>query len=168
MSKVTSLQTYDEPIRVNKRIYKISNEYIVKLISSKSLLAKEDIFYEIKIARISHSMGIPVAEPIICDYVKIYGKIQMGFIMEYVAGIEGSNEEYNKFKHPDTDLQLSNQLYEVERTKAFNLGILIVEPQWILTNDKKIKFIDVAKWQYRGLEYPFKKISENFKDYTEI
>ena len=100
MSKVTSLQTYDEPIRVNKRIYKISNEYIVKLISSKSLLAKEDIFYEIKIARISHSMGIPVAEPIICDYVKIYGKIQMGFIMEYVAGIEGSNEEYNKFKHP--------------------------------------------------------------------
>jgi|10_taG_2_1085330.scaffolds.fasta_scaffold06627_2 hypothetical protein len=156
MSKVTSLQIYDEPIRIAKRIYKISDKYVIKFISLKPESAKEDIFYEIQVARISHSMGIPIAEPIVCDYAKVDGEIKVGFIMEYVDGIEGRQVTNDRIlATSDKNLQLGNQLSDVEIKKAKKLGITIVEPQWILIDDKKIKFIDVAKWQYRGLEYPF-------------
>ena len=95
MSKVTLLQKYEEPIFIASQsegqVYKISDKYVVKVPTRERY--KEDMFHEIKIARLLYSLGFPVPEPITIDYVNVRdNKVELGYIMEYIDGISWDDQ----------------------------------------------------------------------------
>ena len=151
MSEITSLQIYDKPILLETAsegwIYRISNKYAVKVAAREKY--NQDMFHEIKIARLLYSLGISVPEPITCDYVRVDGEIKMGFIMEYIDGISWEDKSISK----DDRLYITHNLVHKE-TKLYSergFSWKIDNPQWIFTKDKKIKLIDFTKWKYKGL-----------------
>ena len=155
MTKITLLQSYDNPILLGSGsegwIYRISNKYVVKVAAREKY--NQDMFHEIKIARLLYSLGISVPEPITCDYVRvpsepIDGEIKMGFIMEYIDGISWEDKSISK-----GDNILAHNLVhkEIKLYSERGFSWKVDNPQWIFTKDKKIKLIDFTKWKYKGL-----------------
>ena len=155
----SNLQTYDKPIELGKsldghrsrRAFRISDEYVAKLgieketVSNQKLLDYKfygDIFHEFKIAKLLYTNGISIPKPITCDYVNINGKLQMGFIMEYIDGISFDETENTEL------LELAEKmvLKEEKKVEKLNLFSNFTGPQWILTNKNEIKLIDFEKW----------------------
>ena len=156
MSKITLLQSYDDPIFISSEsegyVYRISYKYVVKVPARERY--KKDMLHEIKIARLLYSFGISVPEPITCDYVKINGEIQRGYIMEYIEGISDIDKDSVPWPVWRKTLETSKKLVKIEMEKSKKLGFSIPkeEPQWILSNDKKIKLIDFTQWKYEGFK----------------
>ena len=150
MSKITLLQSYDDPIFISSEsegyVYRISYKYVVKVPAREKY--KKDMLHEIKIARLLYSFGISVPEPITCDYVKIDGEIQRGYIMEYIEGISWNDQSMSEEVKVVPD-----RLSLTEVKNAFKLGFTNtgLARQWIFTKDKKIKLIDFTSWKYKGL-----------------
>ena len=162
----SNLQTYDKPIELGKsldghrsrRAFRISDKYVAKLgLERESILNQKlldykyygDIFNEIKIARLLYANGISIPEPITCDYVNINGKLQIGFIMEYIEGISFDETENTEL------LELAEKLILKEEVKIKELNLFTdftgcspgsSGPQWILSNENEIKLIDFEKW----------------------
>jgi len=151
MSKISSLQTYDKPILLENAkssegwIYKISDKYVVKVAARERY--NQDMFHEIKMTRLLYSFGISVPEPITCDYVNVRDKVEIGYIMEYVEGIDWHDKSISK-----KDNILAHNLVHKEMHLCYGRGFSckVENPQWIFTKDKKIKLIDFTKWQYKG------------------
>jgi len=155
----SNLQTYDKPIELGKsldghrsrRAFRISDEYVAKLgvgretVSNQKLLDYKyygDILHEFKVAKLLYTNGISIPKPITCDYVSINGKLQMGFIMEYIEGVS-----FDETKNTEL-LELAEKLVlkEEEKIEKLNLFFNFTGPQWILTNENEIKLIDFEKW----------------------
>ena len=155
----SNLQTYDEPIELGKsldghrshRTFRISDKYVAKLgleresIFNQKLLDYKyygDILHEFKVAKLLYTNGISIPKPITCDYVSINGKLQMGFIMEYIEGVS-----FDETKNTEL-LELAEKLVlkEEEKIEKLNLFFNFTGPQWILTNENEIKLIDFEKW----------------------
>jgi RIO-like serine/threonine protein kinase len=153
MSKITPLQIYTEPIFIEGHsegwVYRISDKYVVKVPAPDELVKyTTHMFYEIKIARLLYSFGIPVPEPITCDYVNVRDKVEIGYIMEYVEGISW----YDKSISKKDNILAHNLLHrELKLTSSLGFSLHNEEAQWILTKDKKIKLIDFTNWKYKGL-----------------
>jgi predicted Ser/Thr protein kinase len=155
----SNLQTYDKPIELGKsldghrsrRAFRISDEYVAKLgvgketVSNQKLLDYKyygNILHEFKVAKLLYTNGISIPKPITCDYVNINGKLQMGFIMEYIEGIS-----FDETKNKEL-LELAKKmvLKEEKKIEKLNLFSNFTGPQWILTNKNEIKLIDFEKW----------------------
>ena len=161
----SNLQTYDKPIELGKsldghrshRAFRISDEYVAKLgigketVSNQKLLDYKyygDILHEFKVAKLLYTNGISIPKPITCDYVNINGKLQMGFIMEYIDGISFDETENTEL------LELAEKLILKEEVKIKELNLFTdftgspgsSGPQWILSNENEIKLIDFEKW----------------------
>ena len=120
MSKVTLLQKYEEPIFIASQsegqVYKISDKYVVKVPTRERY--KEDMFHEIKIARLLYSLGFPVPEPITIDYVNVRdNKVELGYIMEYIDGISIFDEDISI-----EDKIVAHNLLHRETKKLFRKG----------------------------------------------
>ena len=151
--KQTSFQTYENPICIGEsgdgvhRTFRISDKYVAKLHRDNREHPRckhyGDVFYEIKLARLLYANGISIPEPITCSYVKVNGKLQMAFIMEYIEGTS-----FNLTDDKET-IELGEKLAAEEAEKINKLGIFTNTsgPQWILTNEKEIKLIDFEKWE---------------------
>ena len=169
MMNKSNLQTYDEPIELGKsldghrshRAFRISDEYVAKLgigketVSNQKLLDYKyygDIFHEFKVAKLLYTNGISIPKPITCDYININGKLQMGFIMEYIDGISFDETENSEL------LELAEKLILKEEVKIKELNLFTdftgcspgsSGPQWILNNENEIKLIDFEKWEIK-------------------
>ena len=150
MTKITLLQSYDNPILLGSGsegwIYRISNKYVVKVAAREKY--NQDMFHEIKIARLLYSLGISVPEPITCDYVNVRGKDEIGYIMEYIDGISWDD---NNISEEDNVLAHNLVHKEIKLYSERGFSWKVDNPQWIFTKDKKIKLIDFTKWKYKGL-----------------
>ena len=134
---ITSFQIYKVPILVIEHgegtIYKISDIHCVKVPTGNSY--KKNMFHEIKIARLLYSLGISVPEPIMCDYVNVRDKVEIGYIMEYVEGISWHDKSISK----KDNILAHNLLHrELKLTSSLGFSLHNEEAQWILTKDKKI------------------------------
>ena len=152
---ITSFQIYKVPILVIEHgegtIYKISDIHCVKVPTGNSY--KKNMFHEIKIARLLYSLGISVPEPIMCDYVNVRDKVEIGYIMEYIDGITNSihGEKTDEFTDYQWKLATDLSLLEVKKAKKLGFSWVVDNPEWIFTKDKEIKLIDFTKWNYKGL-----------------
>ena len=161
----SNLQTYDKPIELGKsldghrsrRAFRISDKYVAKLgleresIFNQKLLDYKhygDILHEFKVAKLLYTNGISIPKPITCDYVNINGKLQIGFIMEYIEGTSFDETENIEL------LELAEKLVLEEEAKIKKLNLFTdftgspgsSGPQWILSNKNEIKLIDFEKW----------------------
>ena len=151
MSKITLLQKYEKPIFIASQsegqVYKISDKYVVKVPCSERY--KEDMFHEIKIARLLYSLGFPVPEPITIDYVNVRdNKVELGYIMEYIDGISIFNEDISK-----EDKIVAHNLLHRETKKLFRKGFtsMVHAVECIFTKEGDIKLIDFSQFQYKEL-----------------
>jgi len=150
MSKITPLQVYTNPILLHTHsegwIYRISDNHVVKVAARKKY--NQDMFHEIKMARLLYSFGISVPEPITCDFVNVRDIVEIGYIMEYVEGISWDDNNIS-----EEDKVLVKNLLNQELKLMSNLGFSLQgdAKQWIFTKDKKIKLIDFTSWKYKGL-----------------
>ena len=148
MSKVTLLQKYEEPIFIASQsegqVYKISDKYVVKVPTRK-----EDMFHEIKIARLLYSLGFPVPEPITIDYVNVRdNKVELGYIMEYIDGISIFDEDISI-----EDKIVAHNLLHRETKRLFRKGFTSMVPavECILKPNGEIRLIDFSQFQYKEL-----------------
>ena len=151
MSKVTLLQKYEEPILLDTGsegwIYKISDKYVVKVPIRERY--KEDMFHEIKIARLLYSLEFPVPEPITIDYVNVRdNKVELGYIMEYIDGISIFNGDISI-----EDKIVAHNLLHRETKRLFRKGFTSMVPavECILKPNGEIRLIDFSQFQYKEL-----------------
>ena len=148
MSKLSVLQEYKNPIFIARHsegeVHKISDKYVVKVAMNNEY--KNDMYHEIKIARLLFSLGFPVPEPITIDYVNVRGEIELGYIMEYIEGISIYDKNISI-----EDKVVAKNLVHRETKKLFKKGFtsMIGAVECILTPNEEIKLIDFSSFTYK-------------------